>query len=139
VEGGRAREYEDRLVAKLFRDAPTGFRAEARALADEMVREALAEAGRYELTGLAALDLFHLLERTRRYSGASLSSQPNVVFTPFLTPDVIRAAFAYRAAGGAFVVDRRLVNPIPALRDRGRVACGKPPGFAAFRPVTWCI
>ncbi len=105
-------EYEDRLVAKLFRDAPTGLRPEAGAHADAVVREAFAEGARYELTGLAALDLFHLLERTRRYSGASLSSQPNVVFTPFLTPDVIRAAFAYRAAGGAFVVDRRLVNPI---------------------------
>jgi hypothetical protein len=35
-----------------------------------------------------------------------------MVFTPFLDPDVIRAAFAYRAAGGAFVEDRRLVNPI---------------------------
>src|SRR3954468_745263 len=105
-------EYDDRLVAKLFREAPTGLRPDAREHADAVVREAFAEAARYELTGLAALDFFPLLERTRRYSGASLSSQPNVVLTPFLTPDMIRAAFAYRAAGGAFVADRRLVNPI---------------------------
>jgi hypothetical protein len=107
-----AREYEERLVGKLFRDAPPGLRPDALAHAEAVVREAFATAARYDLHGLAALDFFHLLERTRRYSGASLSSQPNVVFTPFLDPDVIRAAFAYRAAGGAFVVDRRLVNPI---------------------------
>jgi hypothetical protein len=107
-----AGEYEERLLAKLFRDAPPGLRPEARAHAEAVVREAFAVTRRYHLDGLAALDFFHLLERTRRYSGASLSAQPNVVFTPFLDPDVIRAAFAYRAAGGAFVVDRRLVNPI---------------------------
>jgi hypothetical protein len=107
-----AHEYEDRLVAKLLKDAPAGLRPEALAHAEAAVREAFAQGARYDVAGLAALDLFHLLERTRRYSGASLSSQPNVVFTPFLDPDVIRAAFAYRAAGGAFVAGRRLVNPI---------------------------
>jgi hypothetical protein len=105
-------EYEDRLVAKLFREAPPGLRPEALAHAEAVVRDAYGAAERYEVSGLAALDLFHLLERTRRYSGASLSSQPHMVFTPFLDPGVIRAAFAYRAAGGAFVRDRRLVNPI---------------------------
>lgn len=105
-------EYEDLLVAKLFREAPPGLRPEARAHAEAAVREAFAAAVDYGLSGLAALDGFHLLERTRRYSGASLSSQPNQVFTPFLDPDVIRAAYAYRAAGGAFVRDRRLINPI---------------------------
>jgi hypothetical protein len=107
-----AHEYEDRLVAKLLKDAPAGLRPEALAHAEAVVREAFAQGRRYDLDGLAALDFFHLLERTRRYSGASLSSQPNLVFTPFLDPDVIRAAFAYRAAGGTFVVDRKLVNPI---------------------------
>jgi hypothetical protein len=105
-------EYEDLLVAKLFREAPPGLRPEARAHADAVVREAYGAAVAHGMSGLAALDLFHLLERTRRYSGASLSSQPNQVFTPFLDPDVIRAAYAYRAAGGAFVRDRRLLNPI---------------------------
>ena len=105
-------EYADRLVEKLLREAPRGLRPEATAHAAAVVRDAFATAARYDLSGLAALDFFHLLERTRRYSGASLSSQPNMVFTPFLDPDVIRAAFAYRAAGGAYVRDRRLVNPI---------------------------
>ena len=108
-----ADEYEDLLLGSSFatRRPACGRRRLRTPRASRSARR-IAVATRYDVHGLAALDFFHLLERTRRYSGASLSSQPNVVFTPFLDPDVIRAAFAYRAAGGAFVVDRRLVNPI---------------------------
>jgi hypothetical protein len=34
------------------------------------------------------------------------------VFTPFLNPDLIRAAYALRASGQVFVADRRQVNPL---------------------------
>jgi hypothetical protein len=111
-EAAGEHEYEDRLIARLTHERPPGLRPAALARAEEILRESVRRLGRYGLTGLAALDLYHLLERTRRYSGASLSSHPGVAFTPFLTPDLIRAAYAYRAAGGTFVERKRLVNPI---------------------------
>jgi hypothetical protein len=111
-EAAGEHEYEDRLIARLTHERPAGLRPEALARAEEILRESFRRLERYGLTGLAALDLYHLLERTRRYSGASLSSHPGVAFTPFLNPDLIRASYAYRAAGGTFVERKRLVNPI---------------------------
>jgi hypothetical protein len=65
-----AGEYEERLLAKLFRDAPPGLRPEARAHAEAVVREAFAVTRRYHLDGLAALDFFHPCSSARAATAA---------------------------------------------------------------------
>ena len=111
-EAAGPHEYEDRLIERLLTERPRHLRSEALAAAEEVLRASFRALARYGLDGLAELDLYHLLERTRRYSGASLSSHAGVAFTPFLNPDLIRASYAYRAAAGTFVAQKRLVNPI---------------------------
>jgi hypothetical protein len=111
-EAAGSHEYEDRLIERMTRERPAGMRAEALARAQEVMRESFRRLARHGLDGATALDLFHLVERERRYNGASLSSHPGVAFTPFLNPDLIRASYAYRAAGGTFVERKRTVNPI---------------------------
>lgn len=119
-------EYEARAVDYLMRSAPDALRDDLRAEVRELMHVAYRRAAGYGLEGLAALDLLYLLERTRRYNGASVAAQPGLAFTPFLDPALIRAAYALRAAGQEFVVRRRQVNPLhrfiidsnlPAWRD----------------------
>ena len=102
----------DGAVAYLMEGAPAALRPEVRDAVRERVHEVWAQAAGYGLDGLAALDFLYLFERTRRHNSASLASQFGLVFTPFLTPDVIRAAYALRAAGEPFVRDGRELNPL---------------------------
>lgn len=111
-EAAGPHEYEDRLIARMTKERPAGLRADALARAQDVMRESFRRLARHGIEGPAALDLFHLVERERRYNGQSLSSHPGIAFTPFLTPDLIRASYAYRAAGGTFVARKRTVNPI---------------------------
>jgi hypothetical protein len=111
-EAAGPHEYEDRLIARMTKERPPGMRPEALTRARDVMRESYRRLARHGIEGAAMLDLFHLAERERRYNGASLSSHPGVAFTPFLTPDLIRASYAYRAAGGTFVARKRTVNPI---------------------------
>src|SRR4051794_15019159 len=83
-----AGEYEERLVGKLFRDAPPGLRPDALAHAEAVVREAFAPEARYHLHGLPAVDFFPLLQRTRRHRRAPRGGRPKRVFPPFLDPDL---------------------------------------------------
>ena len=105
-------EYEQRVIAFLTGEAAPGIRPEMREGVRELIRESFRQADRWGLSGLAALDFLYLIERTRRYNGASLTAQFGLVFTPFLNPDLIRAAYALRAAGAEFVRAKRQVNPI---------------------------
>jgi hypothetical protein len=111
-EAAGPEDYEDRAVAFIMNQAPAALRDDLRDDVRELLHAAYRRAARYGLDGLAALDLLYLLERTRRYNGASLEAQFGFVFTPFLNPGLIRAAYGLRAAGGAFVADRRQVNPL---------------------------
>ena len=96
----------------MMASAPAALRDDVRDGVRELLHAAYRQAARWDLHGLAALDFLYLIERTRRYNGASLASQFGFVFTPFLNPGLIRAAYALRAAGQAFVVDRRQINPL---------------------------
>ena len=102
-----------------MRAAPEALRDDLRDDVRDLLQAAYRRAGDYDLEGLAALDFLYLLERTRRYNGASLASQFGLVFTPFLNPDLIRAAYALRASGGG--VRRRPAPDQPAAPLRHRV------------------
>ena len=105
-------EYEDRAVAFIMDQAPAALRDDLRDDVRELLVAAYRRAARWGLDGLAALDFLYLLERTRRYNGASLEAQFGFVFTPFLSPGLIRAAYGLRAAGEVFIEKRRQVNPL---------------------------
>jgi len=111
-EAAGSEAYEDRAVAFIMRSAPEALRDDLRDDVRDLLHAACRRAADYGLDGLAALDFLYLLERTRRYNGASLASQFGLVFTPFLNPGLIRAAYALRASGQVFVTDRRQVNPL---------------------------
>ncbi len=77
----------------------------------EIIREAYRQANMYGLEGFDRLDFFYLYERTRRWASAALSSQTGMVFAPFLCPGYIRASYAFRAQGGEFYQDGKMLNP----------------------------
>ena len=91
-------EYEDRLVEAILLDAAPYMRESMRERVAETVRESYRTAARYDLHGLDALHFFFLYEYTRRWGAATLGGQTSLAFAPFLTPDMIRAAYAYPAA-----------------------------------------
>jgi hypothetical protein len=60
----------------------------------EIIIQALRQADRYALSNFGRLDFFYFYEDTRRRNSGSLSAQTNLLITPFLNPDFIRAVFA---------------------------------------------
>lgn len=93
--GFESADLEGDLTRWLLSRAPTVLRPEHLEPVGDMVRAACAQAGRYELEGSRALDFVYLFERTRRWAAASNASKPGILFTPFLNPDYIRAAFSF--------------------------------------------
>jgi hypothetical protein len=83
--------YEERLLDAHFEEAPPFLRADRRAAARELVREAYRAAAARGLGGLAPLTFYYLNEFTRRWGSATVASQTGLVVAPFLAPDVIRA------------------------------------------------
>jgi len=108
----RAGAHAGGVLDYLMAGAPAALRPDVRDAVRERLAEAFAQAECFGLTGPAALDFLYLFERTRRHNSASVNSQFGFVFTPFLAPDVIRAAYALRAAGEPFVRDGRQLNPL---------------------------
>jgi hypothetical protein len=62
---------------------------------EEVIREAIRSADRYEMRGLKRWDFFYLFERTRRWAAATQAGKPGFSVTPFLTPGYVQEAFAY--------------------------------------------
>ena len=91
----QADQYEERFVEKMMKRMPPFMRKEFHGRVREIVLEAYRQADRYGLTGLARLSFFKLYERNRRWASGAINSQTNLVFTPFLNPDFIRACYAY--------------------------------------------
>jgi hypothetical protein len=111
-EAAGPHEYADRAVAFLMKSVSPAMRPRVREAMRERLHDAYRQAERFGLADLAALDFLYLFDRTRRYNGASIASQFGFVFTPFLSPDLIRASYALRAAGEPFVRDGRELNPL---------------------------
>ena len=85
--------YEDVLLESLMKDAPAFLRPELRDEVEDVIRRSYRKADRYELEGEQRLHFYFLDEYTRRWGAATVNSQTGVVATPFLAPDVIRAAY----------------------------------------------
>ncbi len=88
-------EYEPKLIELLMQGLPSFTRVELRDQIRDTLVQAYRQADRYGLTGLARLHFFFLNEYTRRWASASLSSEANLIFAPYLNPDFIRACYAY--------------------------------------------
>ncbi|MCE5231094.1 hypothetical protein LLG95_16070 [bacterium] len=87
-------QYEDKLVAYVSQWARSWTRPRMRDLALETIHAAYRAADDYGLEGLDRLDFFYLFERTRRWASGGQYNQPGKVFSPFLTPGFIRAAYS---------------------------------------------
>jgi hypothetical protein len=61
----------------------------------DRIRDAIAAADRYGLTGLWRWNFFYLFERTRRWSSAVAAGKPGLAVAPFLNAGYIRASYAY--------------------------------------------
>lgn len=92
---------EERFVARRLAARVPYLRPDLTGRVSEIIRAAFRRAHDHRLTGIARLDFFYLFENTRRGNAASLAAQTGVVVTPFLNPDLIRAAFALSPAAKA--------------------------------------
>lgn len=79
-------EYQTSANRDLLRD-------DVREGAIELIARSIEEVASFGVSGHAALDLFYLHERTRRWASGTIYNQPNKVVTPFFNPDYITAAF----------------------------------------------
>ncbi len=90
-------EYESRLVEEMMKRLPFFMREKYHEPIRENIRAAYRQADRYDLSPLHRLHFFFLYEYTRRWASASLGSEVDLIFTPYLNPDFIRACYAYPA------------------------------------------
>lgn len=86
---------DDGLLSVLTLRVLPFLRAAMREHVLDSVREAIAVADRYGLTGLWRWNFFYLFERTRRWSSAVAAGKPGLIVAPFLNAGYIRAAYAY--------------------------------------------
>lgn len=107
----REGQYEDGLVQLWLAEMPALIRKGLHEPVCEAIRKGYRQADGYGLAGLARLDFWYLYERNRRYNGASVTSQTGLVIAPFMNPDYIRSVYTFRAHGGQFVQDHKLINP----------------------------
>ena len=91
----RPNQYEKKLVEVITKKMPVFTRPEKQERIRELAVESYRTADRYKLKGLARLHFFFMHEYTRRWASATLSSQPGLVIAPFLSPNFIRACYAY--------------------------------------------
>lgn len=104
-------ELDELSASVMLTRQPTHLRAEWSGVVRDVLLDAIREADRYDLHGVARLDFFYLYQNTRRYNAGSLASQTNFVVTPFLNPDFIRAAFAAKPSDKAdFALHRYIVE-----------------------------
>ncbi len=87
--------YEELLLASLMADAPPILRPDLRERVREELRRSYRAALDYGLASRGPLHFFFLNEYTRRWGSATVSGQTGFVVTPFLTPDFIRACYAF--------------------------------------------
>ncbi len=94
-------QMEERFVTRRLAARVPYLRPDLTGRVSDIIRAAFRRARDRRLTGIAGLDFFYLFENTRRGNAASLAAQTGVVVTPFLNPDLIRAAFALSPAAKA--------------------------------------
>lgn len=94
-------QMEERFISRRLAARLPYLRADRIDRVSDIIRAAFLRAHDHRLTSIARLDFFYLFENTRRGNAASLAAQTGIVVTPFLNPDLIRAAFALSPAAKA--------------------------------------
>ncbi|MGE3174421.1 MAG: hypothetical protein AB7O97_17455 [Planctomycetota bacterium] len=89
--------YEDLLLDAVLGDAPIYLRRDQVEPVRETVRAAYRAAQAHGLRGRGPLHYFFLNEYTRRWGSATVNGQTGLVVAPFLSPNMIRACYAYPA------------------------------------------
>lgn len=97
AENLKPSQYEAHFMELMMKRMPPFTREQLRDPVRDLILKAYNQADAYGLTGLAKLHFFFLFEQTRRWASGSLNSQKGLVFTPFLSPDFVRASYAYPA------------------------------------------
>lgn len=87
--------YEELLLDSLVAEAPPILRPELAERVRETLRASYRAALDHGLASRGPLHFFFLHEYTRRWGSATVSGQTGLVVAPFLTPDFIRACYAF--------------------------------------------
>ncbi len=88
-------EWEPALLEHFLGGMPIALRNDLRGPVRERILESIRVADRYDLEGLHKLHFLFLHEYTRRWAAGAINGAVDLVFTPFLNPDFIRAAYAF--------------------------------------------
>jgi len=88
-------EWEQTLLAQFTEQRPFSLRTDLHDSTRSMILNAMREGERYDLQGLHRLHFLFLHEYTRRWAAGAINGAVDLVFTPFLNPDFIRAAYAF--------------------------------------------
>jgi len=103
-------QHEDCIVGALIKDMPPFTRPRMQERLGATIRQAVRQADRYDLAGLARVDFFGLYEFTRRKGSAVHAYQSRLLIAPFLNPDYIRAAFGYLDRSDTNVFPRHIIQ-----------------------------
>ena len=90
-------EWEPALLEHFLASRPVSLLEEHHDPVREGVLSAIRAADAYDLEGVHKLHFFFLHEYTRRWAAGAINGAIDLVFTPFLNPDLIRAAYAFPA------------------------------------------
>ena len=90
-------QWEEALLAHFTAQRPVSLDASLHEPVREHILSSIREADRYDLAGLHKLHFLFLHEYTRRWAAGAINGAIDLVFTPFLNPDFIRAAYAFPA------------------------------------------
>ncbi len=90
-------QWEEALLAHFTANRPVSLEKSLHEPVRQHILASVREAERYELTGLHKLHFLFLHEYTRRWAAGAINGAADLVFTPFLNPDFIRAAYAFPA------------------------------------------
>jgi len=88
-------EWENALLAHFESARPISMREDLHESVREACLASIREADRYDLHGLHRLHFLFLHEYTRRWAAGAINGAIDLVITPFLSPDFIRAAYAF--------------------------------------------